>query len=113
MTVFIRTLNNIDMFFSTVDGCQAYVVKVVVSDVVTNYGREIDCASYPVALFMCQPRKSPRDGNGLQLLYSRVQKFFHKSNRQLYYINLVFVVPNIRKSVSLHSILLAPFHVVF
>ena len=34
----------------------------IVSDVVTNYGSEIDCASYPVALFFscAKPRESPR-----------------------------------------------------
>ena len=37
--------------------CLAYVVKVVVSDVGTNYGSEAGCESYPVANFMCKTKE--------------------------------------------------------
>ena len=89
------------------------MVKVIVSDVATNYGIEIDCVSYSVALFMCKTEEIPAVVNVRTLLYVSVRKVLHKSNTQLYYFYLALVVPNLPEIVSLHSILLAPSHVVF
>ena len=89
------------------------MVKVSVSDVVTNYGSEIDCASYPVALFMCKTKEIPAVMALLQHFCILVRKVVHKSNTQLYHFDVTLVVPNILEIVSLHSIILVPSHVVF